>query len=332
MPESYAFVKAAIQTRYGPPEVVRLADVAQPVPGPDELLVRVHATTLSRTDCGVRGASPVIARFFTGLARPRRPIRGIEFSGEVEAVGGEVTSFAEGDAVFGLSGDGEGGHAEYLCVPESGTVARKPESVSHEQAAATSDGATLALTALRRAGLQRGQRILIYGASGAIGTAAVQLARHLGAEITAVCGTPNLELVRSLGAGRAIDYTREDFTRDGERYNVVFDAVGKSSFRRCRRLLEAHGVYVSSDLGFLWHVPLLVLLTRFAGSRRVLLPIPSPDQRDVELLRDLTERGEFTAVIDRRYPLDEIVDAYRYVETGQKTGNVVINVDSPAPP
>jgi NADPH:quinone reductase-like Zn-dependent oxidoreductase len=332
VPESYAVVKAAIQTRYGPPEVVRLAEVPRPVPGAGEVLVKVHATTLSRTDCGVRGADPFIVRFFTGLTKPRRPIRGIEFSGEVEAVGGEVTSFSEGDAVFGLSGDGEGGHAEYLCVPASGPVARKPDGVSHEQAAATCDGATGALTALRRADLQRGQRILINGASGAIGSAAVQLARHLGAEVTAVCATPNLELARSLGAGRVIDYTREDFTKDGERYDIVFDAVGKSSFRRCRRLLEPHGVFVFTDLGFLWHVPALVLLTRFAGRRRVLLPIPRPDQRDIELLRDLTEQGAFTAVIDRRYPLDSIVEAYRYVETGQKTGNVVINVGCPARP
>jgi NADPH:quinone reductase-like Zn-dependent oxidoreductase len=332
MPETYVFVKAAIQTRYGPPEVVRLAEVAKPAPGADELLVKVHATTLSRTDCGVRGAAPFIVRFFTGLTRPRRPIRGIEFSGEVEAVGRDVTSFAEGDAVFGLTGDEEGAHAEYVCVPQAGTLARKPDGLSHEQAAATCDGATLALTGLRRAGLQRGQRILIHGASGAIGTAAVQLARHFGAEITAVCGTPNLELVRSLGARRVIDYTREDFTKDGERYDVVFDAVGKSSFRRCRRLVESHGVFLSTDLGFLWHVPVLVLLTRFVGSRRVLLPIPRPDQGDIRFIRDLTEQGEFTAVIDRRYPLDAIVDAYRYVEAGQKTGNVVINVGSPAPP
>jgi NADPH:quinone reductase-like Zn-dependent oxidoreductase len=319
-------VRAAVNTAYGPPEIVRLADVPKPTPGPEELLVKVHATTVNRSDCGFRQADPFIVRFFTGLTRPRRTILGTEFAGEVESVGGDVTSFAEGDAVFGLTGDRLGAHAEYLCVPESGSVARKPANVSYEQAAATCDGAMLALRALRRAGLHRGQMILVNGASGSIGSAAVQLAKHLGAQITAVCGTGNLELARSLGADRVIDYTREDFTKDGERYDVVFDAVGKSSFRRCRRLLTRDGVFLFTDLGFLWHVPILVLLTRFVGRRRVILPIAGHDQADVRFLQDLIEGGGFTAVIDRRYPLEAIVDAYRYVETGKKTGNVVIGV------
>jgi NADPH:quinone reductase-like Zn-dependent oxidoreductase len=319
-------VKAAVHTRYGPPEVVRLAEVATPAPEADELLVNVHATTVNQTDCGLRRADPVIVRLFAGLTRPRRTIMGSEFAGEVEAVGRDVTSFAEGDAVFGLSGDRLGAHAEYLCVPESGLVAHAPANMTHEQAAATCDGAMLALRALRRAGLQRGQTILVNGASGSIGSAAVQLARHFGAEITAVCGTGNMELARSLGADRAIDYTSEDFTKDGRRYDVVFDAVGKSSFRRCRRLIEPHGVFLFTDLGFLWHVPILVLLTRFVGTRRVMIPIPKPDQDDVRFLKGLIEDGAFVAVIDRRYPLDAIVEAYRYVETGQKTGNVVITV------
>jgi NADPH:quinone reductase-like Zn-dependent oxidoreductase len=319
-------VKAAVYTRYGPPEVVRPADVAKPVPRDDELLVRVRATTVNRTDCGVRGADPFIVRFFTGLTRPRHTILGSEFAGDVEAVGRSVRSFAEGDAVFGLSGDRLGAHAEYLCLPESGVVAPKPTNTSHEQAAATCDGAMLALRALRRAGLERGQTILVNGASGSIGSAAVQLAKHFGAEVTAVCGTDNVDLARTLGAGRVIDYTRADFTNDGGRYDVVFDAVGKSSFRRCRRLLEPRGVFLFTDLGFLWHVPFLALLTRFGPGRRVILPIPKPHQRDIRFLKDLIEDGAFKAVIDRRYPLDAIVDAYRYVDTGQKTGNVVITV------
>jgi NADPH:quinone reductase-like Zn-dependent oxidoreductase len=318
-------MKAAVRTRYGPPEVVRLLEVAKPAPGADELLIRIHATTVNRTDCGVRAADPVIVRFFTGLTRPRQPILGSEFAGEVEAVGRQLTSFTQGDAVFGLS-EGYGAHAEYLCLPGSGLVARKPANVTHEQAAPTCDGALLALRALRRAELSRGQKILINGASGSIGTAAVQLAKHFGAEITAVCGTENLELARSLGADRVIDYTREDFTKDGRRYDVVFDAVGKSSFRRCRRLLERHGVFLFTDLGFLWHVPILALLTRFVGTRRVILPIPKPDRRDILFLKELVEAGALTAVIDRRYPLAAIVEAYRYVETGQKTGNVVVTV------
>jgi NADPH:quinone reductase-like Zn-dependent oxidoreductase len=286
----------------------------------------VHATTVNRTDCGVRQADPVIVRFFTGLTRPRHPILGNEFSGDVEAVGRDVTSFAPGDAVFGLTGDENGAHAEYICLPESGSLARKPDNMTHEQGAAVCDGAMLALTGLRRAGLRQGQKILIHGASGSIGTAAVQLAKHFGARITAVCGTANLELVRSLGAERVIDYTKEDFTKDGERYDVVFDAVGKSSFRRCRGLLERRGVFLFTDLGFLWHVPLLVLLARFVGSKRVILPIAKHAQSDIQFLKHLIEEGALTAVIDRRYPLDAIVDAYHYVDTGQKTGNVVITV------
>jgi NADPH:quinone reductase-like Zn-dependent oxidoreductase len=319
-------VKAAVNTTYGPPEVVRIADVAKPAPGPGELLIKVHATTVNRTDSGVRRADPVIVRFFTGLARPRHSILGNEFSGEVEAVGPGVTSFAPGDAVFGLTGDDNGAHAEYICLPESASLARKPDNVTHEQAAAVSDGAMAALTAVRRAGLQQGQKILIHGASGAIGTAAVQLAKHFGARITAVCGTANLELVRSLGAERVIDYTKVDFTQDDERYDVVFDAVGKSSFRRCRGLIERRGIFIFTDLGFLWHVPILVLLTRFIGSKRVILPIPKPNPSDIGFLKRLVEEGALTAVIDRRYPLEAIVDAHRYVDSGQKTGNVVITV------
>jgi NADPH:quinone reductase-like Zn-dependent oxidoreductase len=201
-------VRAAVHAGYGPPEVVRLAAAPTPVPGPDELLTKVYATTINRTDRGFRQADPVLVRFFTGLTRPRRTILGSEFAGEVEAVGQHVRSFTEGDAVFGLSGDQFGAHAEYLYVPESGSVARKPANVSYEQAAATCDGPMLALRALRRAGLQRGQKILVNGASGSIGTAAVQLAKHFGAQITAVCGTSNMDLGRSLGADRVIDYTR----------------------------------------------------------------------------------------------------------------------------
>jgi NADPH:quinone reductase-like Zn-dependent oxidoreductase len=319
-------VRAAVYSRYGPPEGVRVAAVPKPAPGPDELLIKVHATTVNRTDCGFRQADVVLVRLFIGLTRPRRTILGSEFAGEVEAVGEQVRSFSKGDAVFGLSGNRLGAHAEYLCVPESGSVAQKPANASYEQAAASCDGAMLALRALRRAGLQSGQQILVNGASGSIGTAAVQLARHFGAQVTAVCGPGNVDLVRSLGADRVIDYTREDFTKDGRRYDIVFDAVGKSSFRRCRRLLTRHGVFLFTDLGFLWHVPALALLTRFIGTRRVILPVARHDQRDVRFLKELIEDGAFTAVIDRRYPLEAIVDAHRYVDTGQKTGNVVIAV------
>ena len=253
-------MRAVIHDRYGPPEVLRLEEVERPAPTDDELLVRIHATTVTRTDCGLRSAEYFISRFVTGLVRPRRPILGSEFAGKVEAVGSAVTEFEVGDHVFGVTGSGA--HAEYVCVPESASVAHKPAGMTFEQAAAVCDGAALALACLRNAELRNGRSILVYGASGSVGTAAVQLARHFGAHVTAVCNTENLELVKSLGADEVVDYTREDFTKNGKTYDVVFDAVGKHSFRRARGSLEPGGIYAETDLGFMWHVPLLAVLTQ----------------------------------------------------------------------
>ncbi len=317
-------MRAVVNDRYGPPDVLRLEDVERPVPGPDEILVKIHATTVTRTDCGVRGAEPFFARLFTGLRRPRRRIRGMELAGEVEAVGPAVTEFEVGDHVFGVNGSGA--NAEFVCVRESAGVARKPASMSFEEAAAVSDGASIALACLRRADLRQGRSILVYGASGSIGTAAVQLARHFGADVTAVCETRNVELVRSLGADEVVDYLQEDFTENGTTYDVIFDAVGKHSFRRCRGSLKPGGIYIETDLGFLWHVPFLALATRWIGDKRVTLPIPRYTKADVLFVKELVEAGEYRAVIDRRYPLEDVVEATRYVETGQKTGNVVLTV------
>ena len=316
-------MRAIVHDRYGPPEVLRLADVDKPVPKDDEILVRIHATTVNRSDCGWRTPHPFFSRIFTGLLRPKRPILGSELAGVVEAVGSTVTTFEVGDEVFGIK---SGAHAEYVCVRESGAVAPKPSGMSFEEAAAVCDGAIIALTCLRKAGLQRGQSILVYGASGSIGTAGVQLAKHFGARVTAVCNTKNVELVRSLGADEVVDYTREDFTRNGETYDIVFDAVGKHSFRRCRRSVKRGGVYVETDLGFMWHAPLLVLLSRWIGEKRVTIPIPKYTREEVVFLKELIEAGEYRAVIDRVYPLEDVVEATRYVETGQKTGNVVLTV------
>ena len=316
-------MRAVVHDRYGPPDVLRLADVEKPIPKEDEILIRIHATTVNRSDCGWRAPHPFFARVFTGLLRPKRPILGSELAGVVEAVGSAVTTFEAGDEVFGLK---SGAHAEYVCARESGAVARKPAGMSFEEAAAVCDGAIIALTCLRKAGLQRGQSIVVYGASGSIGTAGVQLAKHFGARVTAVCNTKNLELVRSLGADEVVDYTQEDFTGNGETYDVVFDAVGKHSFRRCRRSLKRGGVYVETDLGFMWHAPVLVLLTRWVGDKRVTIPIPKYTQEEVVFLKGLIEAGEYRAVIDRVYPLEDVVEATRYVETGQKIGNVVLTV------
>jgi NADPH:quinone reductase-like Zn-dependent oxidoreductase len=318
-------VRAVVHDRYGPPDVLRLAEVETPVPKEDELLVRIHATTVNRSDCGWRAPHPFFSRVFTGLLRPKRPILGSELAGVVEAVGSAVTGFEPGDEVFGIKA---GAHAEYVCARATAALALKPANMSFQEAAAVCDGGIIALTCLRKARLQRGQSIVVYGASGSIGTAGVQLAKHFGAHVTAVCNTKNVELVRSLGADEVFDYAREDFTRNGRTYDVVFDAVGKHSFRRCRRSLKRGGVYVETDLGFMWHAPVLVLLTRWIGDKRVTIPIPRYTQEEVVLLQGLIEAGEYRAVIDRVYPLEDVVEATRYVETGQKTGNVVLTVGS----
>ncbi|MBI3970427.1 MAG: NAD(P)-dependent alcohol dehydrogenase [Chloroflexi bacterium] len=321
-------MRAVVHDSYGPPDVLRLEEVERPVPKDDEVLVKVRAAAVTRTDCGYRAAHPFIMRFFTGLRRPKRRILGSEFAGEVEAVGAAVSDFAVGDHVFGTSGFRLGAHAELACVRERVRIAHLPAGMSFEAAAAVCEGALYALTTLRRADLREGQRILVYGASGAIGTAAVQLAKYFGADVTAVCSTRNVEMVQSLGPDAVIDYTQEDFTKNGETYHVIHDAVGKHSFRRCRRSLKPGGAYVANDLGFLWQVPLLALLTSRIGDKKVLLPLgrPPTTKKDVLFLKDLIEAGKYRAVVDRCYPLEHVVEATRYVETGQKTGNVVLTV------
>jgi NADPH:quinone reductase-like Zn-dependent oxidoreductase len=317
-------MRAVVYDRYGPPDVLRLEEVERPVPEEDEVLVKIHATTVNRTDCGLRSAEIFISRFFTGLRRPKRKILGMELAGEVEAAGGAVSEFEVGDHVFGVKGFGA--HAEFVCVRESASLAHKPPGMTFDEAAAVCDGASLALACLRKADLRKGQSILIYGASGSVGTAGVQLARYFDAHVTAVCNTKNVELVASLGADEIVDYLQEDFTKNGKTYDVIFDAVGKHSFRRCRRSLKPGGTYVSTDPGSLWHVPILALLTRRIGDKRVKLGITKYAKEDVLFLKELIETGNYRAVIDRRYPLEDVVEATRYVETGQKTGNVVLTV------
>ena len=294
------------------------------------MLVNVHATTVNRTDCGFRAAKPFFVRIFSGLLRPKATILGCEFSGVVEAVGGGVSSFEVGDKVFGFSEWRYGGHAELLSMPEDGSLATMPSNASFEEAAASTEGSHYALSAITSTGIKSGDHILVNGATGAIGSAAVQLLKRLGAVVTAVCGTQHVEMVRGLGADRVIDYSTEDFTKDKQRYDVVLDAVGKSSFGRCKRLLKPRGIYVSSDLGPLAQNPVLALVTPLFRGRKVKFPIPPTyDQERVEAFKQMIEAGEFMPVIDRRYRLEQIVEAYRYVETGQKIGNVVVNVGPP---
>jgi NADPH:quinone reductase-like Zn-dependent oxidoreductase len=317
-------MRAVVHDNYGAPDVLRLEEVERPVPKEDEVLVRIHATTVSRTDCGLRAADPFFARVFTGLRRPKRRTPGLEFAGVVEAVGAAVAEFEVDDEVFGIRG---GSNAEYVCIRESGALAHKPAGMTFEEAAAVCDGACSALSCLRNADLRKGRSILVYGASGSIGTAAVQVAKHFGAHVTAVCNTKNVELVRSLGADVVVDYLQEDFTRNGKTYDVIFDAVGKHSFRRSRRSLKPGAIFITADLGFMWHAPLVVLATKWIGEKKATIGNARYKNEHVLFLKELIEAGEFRAVIDRRYPLEDVVEATRYVETGQKTGNVVLTVD-----
>jgi NADPH:quinone reductase-like Zn-dependent oxidoreductase len=317
-------MRAVVYDRYGPPEVQRMEEVDRPVPADDELLVRVHATSVTRTDAGLRSAEIFISRFVTGFTRPREGILGMEFSGTVEEAGAAVSEFAPGDEVFGIASSGA--HAEFLTVREGGAVAHKPANLSWVDAAGVCDGVSLALPCLETAGLQAGQEILIYGASGSVGTAGVQLACEIGAKVTAVCSTRNVELVRGLGPQEVIDYSHEDFTTHRARYDVIFDAVGQHSFRRSRPALKTRGTYVDTDLGYLFHLPLLVLATRLAGRQRAKVGLARFRKEDVLHLKELLEAGRYRPVIDRSYPLEDVVEATRYVETGRKVGNVVLTV------
>jgi NADPH:quinone reductase-like Zn-dependent oxidoreductase len=319
-------MRAVVYTKYGPPEVLQLKDVEKPTPRNNEVLIRIRATTVNRTDCGFRKPEyGWIIRPVNGFFKPRRKVLGSEFSGEIEAAGKDVTAFRPGDPVFGLSSR-FGAHAEYICIPEKGAIAIKPVNLSYEEAAAVCDGLMLAMTYIRKIDFLESKDILINGASGSIGSACVQLAKYHGARITAVCNTKNTGLVKTLGAERVIDYTQEDFTRDERTYDVVIDAVGKSSYFRCRRLLRPGGVYFSTDLGFLAQNIFLSLWTPLFSRKKVKFPLPKGSRKDVLFFKELIEAGKYRAVIDRRYLLEEIVEAIRYVETGQKTGNVVIQV------
>jgi NADPH:quinone reductase-like Zn-dependent oxidoreductase len=318
-------MRAVVQDRYGPPEVLRVDQVERPVPDEDEVLVRVHASTVTRGDAmGVRHKEYKLIRVLTGIRRPRRTSCGTEFAGRVEDVGAAVSEFRVGDDVFGIR---VGANAEFVTVRESDPIAQKPTGLPYEEATAVPDGSLLALTCLRPGYPLKGKSVLVYGAAGSVGTAAVQLlANHFEAEVTAVCDTKDVELVRSLGARDVLDRLREDFTKNGETYDVVFDAVGKHSFRRCRRSLRPGGIYISMDVGFMYHLLPLGLITRFVGSRRARLGIGRYRKEDLLLVKELVETGRYRPVIDRRYALDEVVEANRYVETGQKTGNVVLRV------
>ena len=324
-------MKAIVYTKYGPPDVLQLKEIAKPIPKDNEVLIKIHATTVNRTDCATIRAKPFFMRIFTGLFKPKKQIPGTEFAGEIEAVGKSVSSLKVGDKVFGFDDLGSGSHAQYMTISEDKALTTIPRNTTYEQAAASTEGAHYAYNFIKKVNLKSGQKVLVNGATGAIGSAAVQLLKYFGLKVTAVCNTKNIELVKSLGADKVIDYTKEDFTKDEEKYNFVFDTVGKSSFFKCKPLLQSGGIYISSDLGYMAQNVFLPLITPIIkpmiGNKKTIFPVPTDIKGSILLIKKLIEEGKFKAVIDRKYPLEQIVEAYKYVEAGHKTGNVVITVE-----
>lgn len=319
-------MKAAIHTKYGPPEVVQVKEIDRPIPKEKEVLIKVHASSVNRTDCGFRSAEYFVSRFFSGLFRPKYTTLGSEFAGVVEEIGSQVTAYKIGDEIYGFNDHRFGGHAEYMTISEEGAIGFKPTNISFDQAGVLSEGSHYALVDIRAARVKSGDKVLVNGATGAIGSAAVQLLKHFGAEVTAVANTRNLDLVKSLGADRVIDYQTEDFTKCGEKFSFIFDAVGKSSFGKCKPLLTKKGIYISTELGKGGQNIFLALFTPLFRGRKLLFPIPLPKKEDIVFIGELTESGAFAPVIDRTYGLEEIVEAYRYAETGEKTGNLVLKI------
>jgi len=319
-------MKAAVYKKYGPPDVVRIEEVDKPSPRSGEVLVKVFATTVNRTDCGFRSAEYFISRFFSGLFKPKFEILGNEFAGIVEAVGKDVALFNVGDSVFGYNDTKFGAHAEYMTIAEKDAITTIPPDVTFEQAAPLTEGAHYALCDIRAARVKNGDNVLIYGASGAIGSAAVQLVKYFGTKVTAVCNTKNVEILKSLGANQVIDYMTQDFTSIDQKFDFIFDAVGKSSFGLCKPLLKKHGIYISTELGKNSENIFLALLTPLVNGKKVLFPLPAIKKEDVIFLKELVESGKFRPLVDRTYHFEQIVDAYKYVETRQKSGNVVITL------
>ena len=319
-------MRAIVYTKYGPPEVAKLMEVPKPLPKDNEVLIKVYASTVNRTDSGFRSAEYFISRFWTGILRPKHQILGCEFAGIIEEIGKSVTTFKKGDKVFGFNDKTCGGHGEYLTIAETDAVTTMPDNLSFHEAAALTEGAHYALVDIRAAKIEPGQNVLVYGATGAIGSAAVQLLKHFGTKVTAVCNTKNVELVKSLGADVVIDYQTQDFTQTENKFQFIFDAVGKSSFGQCKPLLTEKGIYISTELGKNSENIFFALTTPLWGGKKVLFPIPTINKEDVIFLKELVEKGEYKPLIDRHYKLDQIVEAYKYVESEQKTGNVVIKI------
>jgi NADPH:quinone reductase-like Zn-dependent oxidoreductase len=330
-------MKAIVYTEYGSPDVLQLKEVTKPTPEDNEVLIRIYATTVNFGDLMARNFKAISPRKFNmpllfwlparlafGFRKPKKKILGSEFAGEVEAVGAAVTRFKPGDQVFGYRGQSMGAYAEYLCMPEDGVLAIKPANMTYEEAATVPYGALTALSLLRKVNIQRGQKVLINGASGGIGAAAVQLAKYFGAEVTGVCGTPRVGFVKALGADKVIDYTKEDFTRNGETYDLIFDILGKSSFSRCKRSLKQNGIYLLAS--FKMRQLFQMLWTSMIGGQKVICALSSEKPEDLIFIKELVEAGKIKASIDKCYPLEQTAEAHRYIEAGLKKGNVVITV------
>ncbi|MFN2428506.1 MAG: NAD(P)-dependent alcohol dehydrogenase [Cryomorphaceae bacterium] len=317
-------MKAAIRSRYGPPEDLEVKDVPTPSPGDREMLIRIRACTVNRTDCSNLTGFPFVVRFFTGFPRPRRDSPGSDFAGIVEETGRLVTRFKTGDRVWGFHDHGLGSHAQFNTVPESTPMAKIPEGFTFAEAASCAEGAHYAFNFINKLELHAGQKVLLNGATGAIGSAGLQLLKHTGLHVTAVCGTENIGKIKALGADRVVDYKKEDFTRDTERYHFIFDAVGKSTFFKCKHLLLPGGIYISSELGPYGQNIYMTILGAFSSGKKVKFPLPVNIQHSIDQMLALTAENAFKPLIDRTYSLDNIQDAFRYVASGEKIGNVVL--------
>lgn len=321
-------MRASVYKNYGLPTVLQFEKVEKPTPKANEVLIKVMATTVNRTDDAMLRAKPFIMRFVTGFFKPKKQILGTDFAGIIEAIGKDVKTFNIGDRVFGFNDDGLQSHAEYLTFPADKGIAIIPPNINFFKAAASMEGAHYAYNTINKIDLKKGQKVLVNGATGAIGSAALQLLVHFGVEVTAVGNTKNMELMKRMGAIEVIDYLKEDFTKLQKQFDYVFDTVGKSSFKKCKPILKPHGIYISSELGWMAQNLFYALFTPIFSKKKVIFPIPSAIEVTIELVQKLLKNGAFAPVIDRTYPFNRIAEAFTYVETGEKTGNVVIEIES----
>ncbi len=322
-------MKAAYYDQYGPPDVFRIESIPKPVLASDEVLVRVICTTVNRTDTGMTSAIYFVSRLFTGIFKPSKNVPGTDFAGIIEAIGDEVEIYKVGDEVFGFNDQVLSSQAEYMKIKANGNLLLKPENVGFEEAAASIEGAHYAINICRYIHVKKGDHVMVNGATGGIGSAAVQLLKSFGANIVATANTPNIELVKNLGANKVIDYLKADFTQTEDRFDYVVDAVGKSSYKACKKILKPKGIYVSSELGENGANIWLALASFFKSGKKVKFPVPSGVKESLRIVQGLLEKGEFHPVIDRKYELEEVVDAYKYVASGQKTGNVILSIQRP---